>query len=1049
MSLDLQRFETRVPQLPAVVERTRLLQKLEGVLQHKITLLCAPPGYGKTTLAAQFVRTLNCPVTWHAIEEQERDVPNLHTKCLAALDGIVPGVESLEFTRAKSVTEQATALANHLRGSIKKDIVYVFDDVQYLSGSSAAEVWLRTFATQVPSNCHLILISRTLPDLPLTELIAKREVLAIGQDVLRFTTDEVSRLAQTVFGLSLAEAQIEKMVGRLEGWAAGIVLALQPLPLELAESMLSGGSGPEALFDALADLMLNAQPPGLRDFLFISSTLTRITPELATSILELPNAAEWMAEALNRNLFLTRVSGGLVYHRLFRDFLQRRLAVQNPNLFNTLHVKAARWYEQNYMIDDAFEHYIIAGLAEPANELINQVAQTYYVQGRMELLLHWNEQLAEHNLANANLSYVCSAILIDRYDYDRAEIEIEKAEQLFAEQGNTYNLSMVYLYRARINLQRGHFQKVIEEAAPLLEDDQLTVRGNALRMSGFAYLKLGYVDHAIGCFETALPLYKTNGDQLSTSKLLMDLDVAYRQAGRLADAAACLQEVVAIRRTLQSTDDLAQALNNLGYHYHQCGDYAQAYATFQEGLSVIARAQNHRTESYLLWSFGDLQRDRGGFEEAVGSYNLSLELIGANEPSLRASVLISLATLRRWQGNYYDAAMIANEALILSAAHSLVFEELNAKIALWAARAHMGEVVTATKELDAVLGELERRGATTEAITARMVCAHLSLLRFDKTAADRFLQDALKIAQNGGSIHQGTAEIMHTPLLESFVARSATKYAELLQGVSRLLKAQLKPTNIITLRDKMEANAVYSLRVQTLGKEIIERDGVLVLSTEWRAAAARELFFYLLFNGAQNRERISLDFWPDSTPSRVRSNFHTTLYRVRQALGENIIVFKDEKYCVNPELDVWCDAHEFESLVKKARPLPYRDARTEDLWFHAATLYQGDFLPQLEGDWVIDYREMLNEYYLEALIALGECARARQDSSDAIKMYKQALKVDPYREDIHRLLVTCYAERSERRKIYQHYRELQELFSRDLGVEPSRETVALIKSLLK
>ena len=173
------------------------------------------------------------------------------------------------------------------------------------------------------------------------------------------------------------------------------------------------------------------------------------------------------------------------------------------------------------------------------------------------------------------------------------------------------------------------------------------------------------------------------------------------------------------------------------------------------------------------------------------------------------------------------------------------------------------------------------------------------------------------------------AEIMHTPLLEAYVGHNTSKYADLLHGVGRLRKVQLKPTNIITLRDKIEANSVYSLRVQTLGKEIIERDGVLVLSTEWRAAAARELFFYLLFGGAQSRERISLDFWPDSTPARVRSNFHTTLYRVRQALGENIIVYKDENYCVNPDLDIWCDAHEFEALVKKARPaaLPRRPHR--------------------------------------------------------------------------------------------------------------------------
>lgn len=1048
MTFDYNIADGRIPQLPAVVERRRLLQRLESVLQHKLTLLCAPPGYGKTTLAAQFAQTLSCPVAWHTIEEPERDVPNLHAKSVSSLAEIVPGIQSIEYTRSMSVSELAASVTNYLRGSVKQDIVFVLDEVQILSGSSAAELWLRTIATQLPSTCHVILISRTLPDLPLTELIARREVLAISQEALRFTTDEVQELARTVFGLELSQEQVQELVGKLEGWAAGIVLALQPLPLDLAPSMLSGGSGPEALFDALADLMLNAQPPGLRDFLLMSSTLSRLTPELAGSVLEIPSAAEWMAEAQTKNLFLTRVSGGLVYHRLFREFLQRRLAVQNIGLFTNLHIRAARWFEQNYQIDEAFDHYITAGMTEPANALIDQVAQSYHVQGRVEILLAWNEALRELGMANANLSYICAAIMIDRYKYDAAEVELDRAEQLYLREENEYGLTSVQLDRARIELQRGQFYKALERATPLLVIDHIRVRGTALRLIGFANLKLGRVEQAIRSFEEALPLYKTNGDQLITSNLLMDLEVAYRQMGRLEDAAACLQEVVAIRRALKSTDALAQALNNLGYHYHQCGDYAQAHATFHEGLSVIARAQSHRTESYLLWSLGDLQRDRGGFEEAVGNYNLSLELIGANEPSLRCNVLTSLAVLRRWQGNYYDAALLANESLILANAHNLAYEEIGAKIALWAARAHMGEVVTATKELDGALVDLNRLGAKTEGVTARMVCAHVALLRFDKTSAERYISEGAKSIQTGASMYGAVAEIMHTPLLEAFVARSSTRYADILQGVSRLRKAQLKPTNIITLRDKVEANSVYSLRVQTLGKEIIERDGVLVLSTEWRAAAARELFFYLLFGGSHSRERISLDFWPDSTPSRVRSNFHTTLYRVRQALGENIIVFKEDNYAVNPDLDIWCDAHEFETLVRKARPLSFRDARTEDLWFHAATLYQGEFLPQLEGEWVADYREMLNEYYLECLVALAECARARNDLTEAIKMYKQALKVDPFREDIHRALINGYAARGERRKIYLHYRDLQELFSRELGVEPSRETAALVKSLL-
>src|SRR4051794_25570872 len=77
---------------PAIIDRPRLLAKLQGVFDHKLTLVSAPPGYGKTTLVAQFARQVSIPVAWHTIDERERDVANLHSQCLAALSQIVPGI---------------------------------------------------------------------------------------------------------------------------------------------------------------------------------------------------------------------------------------------------------------------------------------------------------------------------------------------------------------------------------------------------------------------------------------------------------------------------------------------------------------------------------------------------------------------------------------------------------------------------------------------------------------------------------------------------------------------------------------------------------------------------------------------------------------------------------------------------------------------------------------------------------------------------------------------------------------------------------------------
>jgi DNA-binding SARP family transcriptional activator len=155
------------------------------------------------------------------------------------------------------------------------------------------------------------------------------------------------------------------------------------------------------------------------------------------------------------------------------------------------------------------------------------------------------------------------------------------------------------------------------------------------------------------------------------------------------------------------------------------------------------------------------------------------------------------------------------------------------------------------------------------------------------------------------------------------------------------------------------------------------------------------MFLYLLFMGPQEREAFSLAFWPDSHPQQVRRNFHTTLYRARHALGENAIVFSEGLYQVNPDLDLWCDAHQLEDLVCHARPMPPRDARTEDLWRRAVDLYHGDFLPSVDAEWVDTMGDTLRDLYLEALIGLGECALARDDLRDAIQAFNARCRSIP------------------------------------------------------
>lgn len=1050
MTSAIVRHDTQIPYVSGVIERPNLLAQLQAAASHKLTLICAPAGYGKTTIAAQFARRSSIPIVWHALEERARDVPHFYHQATAALEECVPGIQALSAPPGYSPGELAALMADYIRDNLPGRMIYILDDSHVLAGSPPAETFVETLVELLPGNCHMVLIGRKLPNLPLTEMIARREVIAFGQDQLRFTPDEIRRLASETLGTELSRAEVDGLAARLEGWPAGTVLALHPLPTDLEQAMLSGGRGPEALFNALAASMLETQPPDLRDFLLASSTLFKMTPERCATILELPDSSYWLQELQRRNLFLSRIGGGLVYHRLFRDFLQNELSQDNSRLFISLHVKAARWLEENEHLEDSFTHYLAAGLVERAAGIAERVADAYFIQGNFETLVEWRARLGRMTAFAPKLLFNCARIHTDRYDYEDAETALDDAQRVFEETNNEVGVTDVYLQRAFIKLQKGETTSAISEAMRFVSStgDAARSRGRALNILGVAHLRLGEAKIAVVYLEQALALHRKDGDAHALANVLQDLGVAYLRQGRLNDASACLQEVVALRRSLGSPSTVAAALNNLGYYYHLDGNYDQAITTFQEGLNIIARVPNKRSESALSWSMGDVRRDQGAFDEALRLYNVSLALIGDAEPSMRSSVLISSATLRRWQGRIQESVLLAERALALAETHQVALQDSTARAAWWAARALLGEAEPAREALDHVLEDLRVQDARLKLVWALGLSAHTALLCGDRRAADHYLGLALQEAEQGGSAQPLVAEIAHSPRLELHIVGQPAPYGDLIRSLKKLQGAQHSLRNPVR-SVQADIPDTYSVRVVTLGHEKIERDGEPIPASEWRSSAAREIFLHLLFNGPESREQISLAFWPDSPTSQVRSNFHTTLYRARQALGERVIVFQDGYYRINPDLDLWCDAHELEKLVRQARFMPPRDARTEDLWRKAADLYHGDFLPSMDTDWVIYRRESSLECYIEALNGLGNCARVRHDSREALRAYQRVLEIDPYREDTHRAIMTCYAQLGEKQQILAHFRRLQTLLDEELGLEPSSETASLANSLLK
>src|SRR5690348_394717 len=133
-----------IPMTPGTVDRPRLLDRLERAVEHRLTLVSAPPGYGKTTLVSQFARRADIPTIWHTVEERERDLPLLYRHVLLCLRLLDPDISAMpEAIGEYSPAELATLVSEMLREHVSEPSLYVLDDVYNLDGAPASETFLR------------------------------------------------------------------------------------------------------------------------------------------------------------------------------------------------------------------------------------------------------------------------------------------------------------------------------------------------------------------------------------------------------------------------------------------------------------------------------------------------------------------------------------------------------------------------------------------------------------------------------------------------------------------------------------------------------------------------------------------------------------------------------------------------------------------------------------------------------------------------------------------------------------------------------------------
>ncbi|HLH59276.1 MAG TPA: LuxR C-terminal-related transcriptional regulator [Streptosporangiaceae bacterium] len=396
------------------LERTDLVRHVSAV-PAKLILLDAPAGAGKTVLVSQWRAAADgTRFAWVTLDPEDNNPSRLWWKVISALRRACPEFDAdpplLLMPRQGRIL--LTALLGRL-GTLRGPVVLVLDDYHVIS-QHKCHTQVELLLRDLPRPVRVVLATRASPALRLARLRAAGEVADIGMRELRFGRSEVAALVSEVAGVQLADADLDGLLTRTEGWPAGVYLAALSLRGHRSPHTFIGEFTGDNRFiaDFLAEEVLNRQPPDVREFLLRTSILDRFTAPLCDAVTGRPGAAELIARLDRENLFVVAADEHRVwyrYHHLFRQMLHGRLVRAEPGLVPVLHGRASAWHREAGSAGEAIAHALSAG---DTAGVIGLVATHWYdltEAGQAATVNDWIRSLGDARVAGDPIAAHCAA----------------------------------------------------------------------------------------------------------------------------------------------------------------------------------------------------------------------------------------------------------------------------------------------------------------------------------------------------------------------------------------------------------------------------------------------------------------------------------------------------------------------------------------------------------------------------------------------------------------------------------------------------------------
>jgi LuxR family maltose regulon positive regulatory protein len=667
---------------PDWVPRPRLIQRLDAGphLGHRLTLISAPAGFGKTSLLSEWVgahRDAPLRVAWVSLDEGDNDPVRFISYLVAALQTVVPdlGTYALEALQPQPFIPEAllTGLINQLNTFLDASrtdpgfcLILVLDDYHLIAAQSIHDA-VAFLLEHLPAQMHVAIASRADPPLPIARLRGRGQLTELRQSDLCFTSQEALQFLRQATGLDLSPADVAALASRTEGWIAGLQMAA----ISMQQRDDPGGfvqaftGSNRYILDYLFEEVLKRQPQDIQAFLLQTSILDRLTGPLCDALLDIrhrglddgadeirpptpttqsqilgtQSPSQQVLEHLEAtNLFIVPLDDQRQwyrYHRLFADLLRQRLELAPLEPAPVLHRRASAWYEGRGLISEAIAHALSAGDFERAAHLIEENAEATLMRSEVATLLTWLDRLPDEQILDhpSLCVYHAWALLWSGRPWEE------------------------------VNSRLGNLAR-LEDAA----GEELLVSAKAEPLRAFVAIWQGRISHAAELATRALEQLPED-DSFSRGIALLSLATTYYKEGDIAAWTQMLDEVARTSREAGNFMIAVIVLCNLAERQRKHGELHRAMSTYQQALELASDDRGHRLPiaGEALVGMAEISREWNQLEKAIRSVQEGIELtLQWGEVAAMEGHMI-LARIRRALGDVDGAAAALEIARQLAA----------------------------------------------------------------------------------------------------------------------------------------------------------------------------------------------------------------------------------------------------------------------------------------------------------------------------------------------------------------------------------------------